>query len=388
VRILQVTPYYESAWAYGGIPRVVSALSNALVARGHEVTVCTTDARDAQSRLTPDERLGNGVALRVFSNLSNTLAYHLQLFVPLGLKDFLDGPQARFDVAHIHGCHHLPGSIAARSLRKAGVPYALTAHGTAPRLERRRAAKWVFDQTLGRGVLPGAQRVVAVSRAEVAQLRRLEVAEAAIRVIPNPVALAEFEPAPRRGAFRERLGLGGGPLVLFLGKLTPRKGVDLLARAFAGLSRPDATLLVAGNDLGAGAALEREVARRGLGARFRRVGLLRGEERLAALADADVVVYPSQHEIFGLVPLEALLCGAPVVVCDDSGCGELISEVGGGLLTRFGDVAGLTAALEQILSAPEAWRARALAAQPQVRRRFAAEEIGAAHEALYRELLA
>jgi glycosyltransferase involved in cell wall biosynthesis len=77
-----------------------------------------------------------------------------------------------------------------------------------------------------------------------------------------------------------------------------------------------------------------------------------------------------------------------VVVCDDSGCGELISEVGGGLLTRFGDVAGLTAALEQILSAPEAWRARALAAQPQVRRRFAAEEIGAAHEALYRELLA
>ena len=51
MRLLHITPYYEDAWAYGGIPRVVSALAKGLVGRGHEVTVCTTDACDRASRL-------------------------------------------------------------------------------------------------------------------------------------------------------------------------------------------------------------------------------------------------------------------------------------------------------------------------------------------------
>src|SRR2546430_9464487 len=61
-------------------------------------------------------------------------------------------------------------------------------------------------------------------------------------------------------------------------------------------------------------------------------GVLRGSDRLEALADADGLVYPSQDEIFGLVPLEAILSGTPVVVADDSGCGEIVSRTGGGRL--------------------------------------------------------
>ncbi len=57
-------------------------------------------------------------------------------------------------------------------------------------------------------------------------------------------------------------------------------------------------------------------------------GTAAGPRRLELLADADVVVYPSEHEIFGLVPLEALLVGTPVVVADDSGCGEVIHSTG------------------------------------------------------------
>jgi glycosyltransferase involved in cell wall biosynthesis len=388
MRILQVTPYYERAWAYGGIPRVVSSLSRALIARGHEVTVCTTDVRDQHSRLGADERTASGPDLRVFDNLSNRLAYHLQLFVPLGLDGFLARFGARFDVAHIHGCHHLPGSITARRLRQSNTPFVLTTHGTAPRLERRRAAKWVFDHTLGRNVLPRAARVVAVSSAEVAQLEQLAVAQRSIRLIPNPVELSEFDAPPAKGSFRAQLGLGDRPVVLFLGKLTPRKGVDVLARAFAALPGQDAQLVVAGNDLGAGAALEREVSQLGLRARFHRVGLLRGAERLAALADADVVVYPSQHEVFGLVPLEALLSGTPVVVSGDSGCGEVVAEVGGGLVTPQGDVPALTAAIAEVLSQPAHWRGEARAAQARVRARFDPAAIGERHEALYREVLA
>ena len=88
MRILQVTPYYENAWAYGGIPRVVAALSHGLARRGHQVTVCTTDVRDERSRLEGEERGGGSPDVRVFPNLSNRLAYHLQLFLPRGLDRF------------------------------------------------------------------------------------------------------------------------------------------------------------------------------------------------------------------------------------------------------------------------------------------------------------
>ena len=94
----------------------------------------------------------------------------------------------------------------------------------------------------------------------------------------------------------------------------------------------DTVLVIAGNDMGSGAAADRLVTDLRLDGQVIRTGLLRDTSRLDALAAADVVVYPSRDEIFGLVPLEALLSGTPVVVCGDSGCGEVISRVGGGLI--------------------------------------------------------
>ncbi len=105
----------------------------------------------------------------------------------------------------------------------------------------------------------------------------------------------------------------------FLGKITPRKRVDHLIRAFARLRTPGATLVVAGNDMGAASTARAAAREAGVGDRTHFVGLLEGAGRLELLADADVVVYPSEHEIFGLVPLEALLVGTPVVVVERLG---------------------------------------------------------------------
>src|SRR5947208_5359075 len=91
VRILHVTPYSADAWAYGGIPRLAHSLARGLARRGHEVTVCTTDALDASTRLQAAtcSRTADGVEVRIFENVSNALAYHLQLFLPLGLHSYL-----------------------------------------------------------------------------------------------------------------------------------------------------------------------------------------------------------------------------------------------------------------------------------------------------------
>ena len=394
-----MTPYAAGAWAYGGIPRVVTTLSRALARQGHRVTIATTDVSSPRARLPrfgreplpgawPPQEGSDGVTTLVFPNLSNALAYHAQFFTPIGLGRFLAAHAGDFDVAHLHACRNLPGALAAHHLARAGVPYVLAPNGTAPRIERRLAAKRAFDALAGNRVMAGAACVLAVSRAEVGQLRALGVPSARIRLIANPVETSEPRRRKDRGAFRRRLSVGSNPVVMFLGKLTPRKRVDVLVDAVARLGRPEVRLVIAGNDMGAGASVRAAVRRHGLDDRTIFTGLLEGQDRLDALADADVVVYPSEHEIFGLVPLEALLEGTPVIVSDDSGCGEVIGATGGGLVTPVGDAAALESAVAGILDDTPTWRARAEAAGDRVIRDFGPERIAGEVAGLYEQLRA
>ncbi len=395
LRILHVTPYFADAWGYGGIPRIASTLARELGARGHAVTVCTTDAAEATRRTGEDywsaegeSRRWNCVEVHTFPNVSNRLAYHLQCFLPRGLASYLAIHAHGFDVAHLHACRNLPVSMAARALVRAGVPYLLAPNGTAPRLERRRTAKWVYDLALGRRDIERAAAVLAVSEAERAQLEAIGIPASRIRVLGNPVDLDEHAGRGPRGRFRKAHGWGEGPVVLFLGKLTPRKRVDALVRAFARLELSNAQLVIAGNDMGAGTSIRAEVRRLGLEPRTRFVDTLRGAERLDALGDADVVVYPSADEVFGLVPLEALLAGTPVVVTGDSGCGEILRAIGGGVVVPLGDDDALTRAMAETLRSPVGRRAGALRAGAEIRERFGGRVIAEKLDVLYHELVA
>lgn len=387
LRVLHAVPYYEQAWAYGGIPRLATTMTRALARRGHHVSVCTTDVRDSRTRARSQAQNTHGIDVRIFPNLSNAIAYHFQFFTPIGLRRYLRRAAASFDVAHLHACYNLPGVIAASELTRAGVPYVVSPNGTAPPLERRIRAKRLFAFTAGRSMLPHAARIVAVSRSEVKQLRDMGIDGSTIALIPNPVDDAEFERPVDGSGYRRRIGLGDGPVVLFLGKLTPRKGVEDLVRAFASLDDVRATLIVAGNDMGTGASILALIRQLALDTRVIRPGLLTGSERLDALAAADVVVYPSRDEIFGLVPLEALLAGTPVIVCNDSGCGEVISSTGGGLIVPPGNITALSVAIETVLANVDGWRQRAQVAASAVRRRFGSDVVCEQLESLYREVV-
>jgi glycosyltransferase involved in cell wall biosynthesis len=335
----------------------------------------------------PARRTNAGVDLHVFPNVSNRLAHGWQLFWPMGLGSYLRRHARDFDVAHLHGCHNVPGALAARHLRRAGVPYVLAPNGTAPwRIERRRLAKRLFDATIGRSTLPGATCVLAVSGAEARQLAALGVSREVTRVVPNPLDLSEFVEPPPCNWLREQLGAGAEPIVLYLGTLTPRKRVDVLVAAIAQLPPPRPRLVIAGDDLGSGRMLRRLVHRLGLETVTTFTGLLRGRDRLSALAGTDVVVYASQHEVFGLVPLEALLVGTPVIVADDSGCGEIVRELGGGLLVSPGDRDALAGAIARILESRSSWSAPVMAAAARIRQRYAPDVVCEELESVYRGL--
>jgi glycosyltransferase involved in cell wall biosynthesis len=289
-------------------------------------------------------------------------------------------------VAHLHAVHNLPTALAAHACLGSRVPYVLQTHGTAPLIERRRLAKWAFDHTLGRGVFENAARWIAISDAEQRQLIELGAPAERIRTIPSALDLDELDLIPR-GQLRARLGMGDEPLVVYLGQLIPRKRVDVLIRAFATLARPEARLVIVGPDMGSGPELRELVRRLHLNHTVTFLDTLAGQARLAALADADVVAYASEDEVLGLVPLEALLCGTPVVVGNDCGSGETIAKVTGGRVVPVGDAPALARALGEILDGQVRWRGVACQAQPAVRTGFGSVSVAARLDEVYFEVV-
>ena len=89
LRILHVVPYYEHAWAYGGIPRLATTMTRALARRGHASRSARRTSRDAHSRTAPSRESATVSTFACFRNLSNRLAYHLQFFTPIGLRAYL-----------------------------------------------------------------------------------------------------------------------------------------------------------------------------------------------------------------------------------------------------------------------------------------------------------
>ncbi len=348
MRVLHVVPSFYPAWAYGGIPRCAYELCRALVQLGVEVTAWTTDAYDATRRLPETTATADGISIRRFPNLSNGLAYHRQLYLPRGLRAYAARHVGEFDLVHLHSHRHLLQPLVANPAVRTGVPYVFTGNGTVPTIERYLSVKRVIDSLGARTFLHHAAACIAVSQAETAHYRAADVRPDRITVIPNGLRLEEFATLPARGSFRQRYGLSAAPLILFLGKITPRKGLDVLVRALRRLPA-NVQLVVAGNFMMPEEPLRSLVGSEGVSERVRFVGLLSGTEKLAAYVDADVTAYPSRDEIFGLVPFESLMCGTPVVVCDDSGCGEWTAAAGGGVLVPYGDDTALAAAVLRLL---------------------------------------
>ncbi len=386
MRILHVTPSFHPAWAYGGMPRCAYEICRGLVEMGDEVTVWTTDVLDATRRCRPLEAEVDGIRVRRFRNLHNGVAYHGQLYLPLGILPVPWRHLDRFDIVHVHSHRHLLEAVVGAAARRQAIPYVFTGNGTVPPIERYVSLKRLLDRLGADTLLTGAATCVAVSQAEVPQYVAAGVAPERVRIVPNGVRLDEFRDLPARGSFRRAFGLGDGPLVVFVGKITPRKGVDVLLRALAAMP-PSVRLVVAGNFMMPEAPIRALADSLRLTDRVIFTGLLLPDDRNAAFVDADVVAYPSTDEIFGLVAAEALMCETPVVVCDDSGCGELVRAADAGRAVPYGDAAALATALRTLLDDRRERQRCALNGRRYVEAHLGWNAIAGAVRALYAEAI-
>jgi len=245
----------------------------------------------------------------------------------------------RHDLVHIHWLFDFSSIAAARAAVAARVPFVLHPHGSLdPFLSRRNHHfKRLYLATIGRPLLSRAAALVFTAERERRQAtyrpRRTEW------VVPVGVDLTEFMPIPPPGTFRTAFPDVRGPFLLFLGRLSPQKGLDLLLGAFQKLltRRPDLWLVIAGPDYRGYESTVRALAA-SLGVERRVVfpGLLSHQLKLGAFVDAELFVLPSYAENFGAVIIEALACGLPVVISDQVNIQQELNAAGVATVVQCG----------------------------------------------------
>lgn len=385
MKILHVVPTYLPAWRHGGPILAVHGLAKALAARGHEVQVVTTDVH-GDGRLDVPLRTPvvlDGVTVRYYP-----VVFPRRLYFSPALAKALGRLVPEADVVHLHSVFLFPTTAAARVAERAGVPYLVAPRGMlVPDLLQRRGSlrKRLWIALAERRTLERAAGLHLLSDLEAAEIARLQLPLPPIYVVPNGVeplpvpADSDLSPAVRDALARQ-------PLVLFLGRVSWKKGLDRLIPALSQV--PGATLAVAGNDEeGYRAKLEGLARETGVAGRVLFLGPVHGPDKAALLAGAAVFVLPSYSENFANAVLEAMAAGTAVVITPEVGLAGVVQEEEAGVVVA-GDPPALGAALRGLLAAPERLQAMGRRGAEAAKRRFGWGPIAARMEEIYGALAA
>lgn len=345
MKILQVIQFFSSN--HGGSAVVPYELSKNLQKRGHEVTVLTTDFQLNNDFIDSLD----GVEVIPFHCLLNIGG----LLVSPSINKYLNENIAKFDIIHMHNFRTYQNSIVYKYAKKYNIPCILQAHGSVSRIIEKKNLKYIYDVSCGNSLLKSVSNVIAVSNVEVNQYLQMNVPLEKVVVIPNGIDIGSFSSLPKKGSFRAKYHIDQKHMILYLGRLHERKGIDFLIRSFAELltEMNNVVLVLAGPDDGHLNKAKSIVEELNLNDKVKFTGFISSAEKLEAYMDADVLVYPSILEIFGLVPFESIACGTPVIVTDDCGCGEFIKEANCGYLVTYGDTIDLKYKIRQILENPD-----------------------------------
>ena len=347
MRILFVNYEYPPLGGGGGV--VMAALARSLAQR-HEVTVLTSRALD----LAPESVEGGVRVVRVPVLFRKHLAVanlpSMLMYLPTGLRSGLDLMRREpFDVINTHFV--VPsGPLGDWLARRGRIPNVLSVHGgdlydpsksLSP--HRHRLLRVAIARLLRR-----ADAVVGQSRDTVGHVKSIYEVDRHVDLIP----LGIERPPQAVSATRADFGLPENAFVMVtVGRVVPRKASVQLVEMLARLERPDARLLILGDgpDMPAVLARAREL---GVADRVHHLGYVSDERKYQALSISDAFVSTSQHEGFGLVFLEAMAYGLPVVCYDRGGQTDFLATPDTGFVARLNQLDEFTQAVRQLHDAP------------------------------------
>lgn len=343
------------SWEYpprvvGGISRVVHDLSHKLVQEGHDVTVVTY--RDGNVPYIEDD---NGVMVYRVDNFmissNNLIDWTMQLnFNMIAKVGEIIAEKGSFDVIH---AHDWLVAYAAKTLKTAyRIPLVCTIHATEAgrnsgiRDEQQRYindTEWMLTYE--------SSEVIVNSNYMRSELQRLfGLPYEKINVIPNGVNLNMYDGIEKDYDFRRRYAMDNEKIILFMGRLVYEKGIQTLIAAMPKILNHyhDAKLLIAGKG-GMIDELRNQVNYLGLGNKVYFTGYLGSKDVQRMYKCADVSVFPSTYEPFGIVALEAMLSGTPVVVSDVGGLNEIVDHGVNGMKSYAGNANSLADSILALL---------------------------------------
>ncbi len=354
MRILKVTQAYFPFNERGGPAIKVRSIARALREQGNQVVVLTADLGFGPKAIAAAQVVAgpegwrtdlDGVEVIYF----RTLCHYRNLTVNPGILRFCRRRLQDFDIVHIYGLYDTLGPAVGRYCRKFRVPYFVEPLGMTRPIDRGFLLKKIW-RSWAKNYLSQASKWIATSELERQDLLAAGVPSEKVLLRFNGIDRGNFKKLPPFGAFRKRVGIFEDEhVILFLGRLIPRKGADLLIEALPQIGGEKIKLVIAGPEGESGyVALLRDKARTlGIEQRVLFPGPLYGDSQKEAYVDATVFALPSRYENFGNTAAEAIACGTPVVVSDRCGIAPLVDDRAG-LVTVY-DSQAVARALKELL---------------------------------------
>ncbi|MFC1953266.1 glycosyltransferase family 4 protein [Chloroflexota bacterium] len=368
----------------GGTVDVLYKLSRIQAQKGHKVTIYTSDFNLDQDYINSLPE----VKIYPFHCISSAG----QFYVTPSLAETVEKNIKNFDIIHMHCFRSFQNIVILHYAKKYHIPYVLDTHGSLPRkvageLGFKWLLRWLFDIFFGNRIMSNATRVVAQNEFAVRENKRFGLEDGRIVLIPLFFPVEDFVNLPAAGQFRKQYGIVKKKVIMFIGRINSIKGLDFLVKSFYELLqyRQDIVLSIVGPDDGYKNELENLVCELNLSTSVMFTGFLGGQEKLAALVDADVVIQPSRYEQAAWAPIEAVLCGTPVIVSSNSGSGEDINRMNAGYLVDYGDKNQMVQMIQTILDEPEKVREKVNRAKEYIVNNLRFSDNVKSYERLYQE---
>ncbi|WP_214410070.1 glycosyltransferase [Sphaerisporangium fuscum] len=386
MKVAMVSEHANPLAAVGGVDAGgqnvhVAGLATALGALGHTVTVYTRRTGPEQPPALP---LAPGVVVEHVPAgpaeplPKDELPPHMPAFAAhLARRWRSEAP----DVAHAH--FWMSGTAALTAAAELGIPVVQTFHALGSVKRRWQGAadtsppnRVAVERDIGRR----AAAIIASCTDEVTELSDMGVPVGRVVVVPCGVDLTLFRPDGPAMPHEDRNGYAR---VLSIGRIVPRKGIDTIIEALRHV--PGAQLVIAGGEPGDGEPLRLRASACGVGARVRLIGSVARADVPALMRSAQVVVTVPWYEPFGMVPLEAMACGVPVVASAVGG--HLDTVAGCGVLVPPRRPRVLAKVLRDLLAHPGLRASLAAEGVRRARSRYGWAQVATQTESVYRSLI-